>query len=234
MIVLSIDSATECASCSIIKDDTLLGEINFNYKKQHSVILMPEIESLLKNTGLSINSIDGFVISKGPGSFTGLRIGIATVKGLSQGTKKPFIGVSSLDSLAYNVAYTDGIICPIIDALRENVYTALYRFEGENLIKIKDYFIVSIDDLITELNSMNEKVCFIGDALKKFKGKLQSSIKDVRFAPAHLNIVRSSSLGEVGLKLLKEGKSDNIYNFKPFYLRLSQAEREYINKNGEK
>lgn len=132
------------------------------------------------------------------------------------------------------MAYTDGIICPIIDALRENVYTALYRFEGENLIKIKDYFIVSIDDLITELNNMNEKVCFIGDALKKFKGKLQSSIKDVRFAPAHLNIVRSSSLGEVGLKLLKEGKSDNIYNFKPLYLRLSQAEREYINKNGEK
>ena len=118
MKILSIDSSTECASCAVLEDSKLLGEINFNNKKQHSIILMPMVDNLLKNLQLSVTDLDGFVVSKGPGSFTGLRIGMSMIKGLSQGTKKPFVSVSSLDALAYNMAYSQGIVCPILDALR--------------------------------------------------------------------------------------------------------------------
>jgi universal bacterial protein YeaZ len=129
MKILSLDSSTESATCSVLSEEKLYGEITFNYKKQHSVILMPMIDNLLKNIHMDINSLDGFVVSKGPGSFTGLRIGAAVIKGLSQGSGKPFSAVSSLDALAYNLAYTSGIICPILNALRGNVYTVLYKFQ---------------------------------------------------------------------------------------------------------
>lgn len=230
MKVLSIDTATECASCAVLDDDKLLGEISFNYKKQHSVILMSMIDNLLNNLGLNVNSLDGFVVSKGPGSFTGLRIGVSAIKGFSQGTSKPFVGISSLDSLAYNLAYTTGIICPILDALRNNVYTALYKFEGANLKIISEHTIMSIDDLIVELNNRQEPVCFIGDAVPKFKEKLTSGIENVSFAPTHLNLTRASSLGELGLKLLEAETYDDLYTFAPLYLRKSQAEREYEKK----
>ena len=124
MIVLSIDSSSKVATVALVNDDTLLGEYVINDKREHSVLLMPMIENLLKDCELTINDLDGFVVSKGPGSFTGLRIGMATVKGLSFGANKPYISLSSLDGLAYNLSYFSGIICPIMDALREN---ALFR-----------------------------------------------------------------------------------------------------------
>ncbi|AWI07103.1 tRNA (adenosine(37)-N6)-threonylcarbamoyltransferase complex dimerization subunit type 1 TsaB [Clostridium drakei] len=230
MKILSLDSATEAATCAVIEDNRLLGEITFNYKKQHSILMMPMIDKLLKNLKIDINSLDGFVVSKGPGSFTGLRIGVSTIKGLSQGTDKPFVSVSSLDALAYNLAYTGGTICPIIDALRNNVYTALYNFVDNKLQRVSDYMIISIDDLISTMNEQNVKVCFIGDAIYKFKEKLTNNIKNVNFAPAHLNVVKASSLGEIGLNLLNSGIKDDLYTFSPLYIRKSQAEREYEKK----
>lgn len=230
MKILSLDSSTESATCAVIEDDRLLGEITFNYKKQHSVVLMSMIDNLLKNLKLDIVSIDGFVVSKGPGSFTGLRIGASVIKGLSQGTGKPFIGISSLDALAYNLAYTSGIICPILDALRGNVYTALYTFVDNKLHMISEYMVISIEDLIFLLNKHNQSVCFIGDAVPKFKEELCANMQNIRFAPTHLNLVRSSSLGELGLNLLTSGVHDDLYTFAPFYLRKSQAEREYDKK----
>lgn len=232
MIVLSIDSATEAASCAVLEDNKLLSEITFNFKKQHSVILMPLVDNLLKNLQLDLKDIDGFVVSKGPGSFTGLRIGMSMIKGLSQGTKKPFVSVSSLDALAYNMAYTSGIICPIIDALRDNVYTALYSFKDSNLVKDMDYNIMHIDELINLLKEKQQPVCFIGDAIPKFKDKLSESLEKVSFAPSHLNLVRAFALGELGLKLLNQGTEDDLYTSAPIYLRKSQAEREYDKKMG--
>ncbi|WP_416175547.1 tRNA (adenosine(37)-N6)-threonylcarbamoyltransferase complex dimerization subunit type 1 TsaB [Clostridium sp.] len=231
MNILSLDSSTESATCSVISEDKLYGEITFNYKKQHSKVLMPMVDELLKNINMDINSIDGFVVSKGPGSFTGLRIGAALIKGLSQGTGKPFVGVSSLDALAYGLSYTSGVICPIIDALRGNVYTALYRFEKSTLIKTSDYMIISVKELVDKLNKTGDRVCFVGDALKKHKNYISENIQTEHiFAPISLNIVKASSLGELGIKLMKNNIYDDIYNFAPFYLRKSQAEREYEKK----
>lgn len=232
MIVLSVDSATESASCAVINDNKLLGEINYNYKKQHSIILMDMIDELLQNLKLDITEIDGFVVSKGPGSFTGLRIGIATIKGLSQGVNKPFIGISSLDALAFNMAYCQGIICPILDALRGNVYTALYTFNDDSLERISDYMAISIEELITMLKSQNKEVTFLGDAADLYKDKLKKELPSVHFAPGHLNVVKAASLGELGLKHLMQGEKEDIFSFAPMYLRKSQAEREYEKKEG--
>lgn len=230
MKVLSIDTATESATCAVLDDKKLLGEIVFNYKKQHSVILMEIIDSLLKNLKLDISDIDGFVVSKGPGSFTGLRIGAAAIKGLSQGTKKPFVGISTLDSLAYNMAYTPGIICPIIDALRGNVYTSIYEFENEDLVIKSNYMVISIEELIKLVKEKGKPVCFLGDAVLLYKDILREGIEDISFAPVNLNVSRASSLGELGMKKLENNISDNLFTFAPFYLRKSQAEREYEKK----
>lgn len=227
MRVLSIDCSTKCASCCVLEDETVLGEVSFNYKKSHSIILMPMIEYLLSNLDLSINSMDGFVISKGPGSFTGLRIGVATVKGLSQGTGKPFVGVSSLNSLAYNMAYCSGIVCPIIDALRNNVYCSIYKFEGEKLQMMKEDSIISINELIKFLSTQNQPICFVGNAVPLFKEQLLNELKNVVFAPPHLNFTNASSLGLLGMALLNKGVTDDLYTFSPEYLRIPQAEREY-------
>ena len=151
MIVLSIDSSSKVATVALLKDDTLIGEYILNDKREHSVLLMPMIENLLKNCNLTVDDIDGFVVSKGPGSFTGLRIGMATIKGMSVGSNKPYISISSLDALAYSISPFHGIICPIMDALRENVYTALFKNENKKLEKILDYTPLDLDDLINIL-----------------------------------------------------------------------------------
>lgn len=230
MKILSLDSATESATCAILDDNRILGEITFNYKKQHSLVLMPMIDELFNNTGMNIGDIDGFVASKGPGSFTGLRIGMSTIKGLSQGTKKPFVTISTLDSLAYNLAYTPGIICPILDALRDNVYTALYTFDNFKLTRTSDYMNISIEELINMLKEKNCNISFVGDGTFKFKERLMESLSGISFAPAHLNLAKASSLGELGLKLLSKGIEDDIYASVPIYLRKPQAEREYEEK----
>ncbi|MHC1720510.1 MAG: tRNA (adenosine(37)-N6)-threonylcarbamoyltransferase complex dimerization subunit type 1 TsaB [Clostridiaceae bacterium] len=233
MKILGIDTATESATCAVMDDDKLLGEIVFNYKKQHSVILMEMIDSLLKNLKLDINDMDGFAVSEGPGSFTGLRIGAAAIKGLSQGTNKPFAGVSTLDSLAYNLAYTPGTICPVMDALRGNVYTALYEFEEETLIRKSDYLVIPIEELILLISEKGGPACFVGDGTLLYKEILESSIPDIKFAPLHLNVAKASSLTELGMKKLKNNEADNLKTFAPFYLRKSQAEREYEKKQRE-
>lgn len=235
MIVLSIDSSSKVATVAILKDDVLLGEYILNDKREHSVILVPLIENLLKECNLTIDDIDGYVVSKGPGSFTGLRIGMATVKGMSFGNNKPYISISSLDALAYNLISFNGIICPIMDALRENVYTALYKNNNDNLEKIMDYTAMDIDKLVDLLKTKNEDVIFVGDGVYKHKQYICDNFPKAHFAPTHLNIIRASSLGELGLKSLKDGICDDS-NSSPIYLKKPQAERELerrLNANHE-
>lgn len=246
MIVLAVDSSSKVATVALMKDNKLLGEITLNDKKEHSVILMTIIQNLLSTNNINIDDIDGYVVSKGPGSFTGLRIGMATIKGLSFGSNKPYVSVSSLDALALSVANFDGIICPIMDALRNSVYTSLYKgqltanisrcSESDNmniksdlpnsLEKILDYSALDIDELIEIIKAKKEKVIFIGDGVDKYKDYLIENCPNCYFPPNHLNLVRASSLGEIGSALLKNGNFDDP-NSSPFYLKKPQAEREY-------
>ena len=225
MIVLSIDSSSKVATVALLNDDTLLGEYVINDKREHSVLLMPMIENLLKDCELTINDIDGFVVSKGPGSFTGLRIGMATVKGLSFGANKPYISLSTLDGLAYNLSYFSGIICPIMDALRENVYTALYKNEDGEFKNIMEPTPMELPDLLEMLKEKNEEVIFTGDGLLKHKEYIKVNFPNAKFASNHVSLTRASSIGELGLNLLKQGIKDDP-NSAPVYLKKPQAERE--------
>lgn len=234
MKILALDSATECATAALLDDNKLLGEIVINHKKQHSVIMMPMIDSLIKNCGLSISDIDGYAISNGPGSFTGLRIGMSTVKGLVQATKKPFVAISSLDGLANNLFNIDGIICPIIDALRGNVYTNFYKFENGKLVTLEEDQLLSVEEIIEKCSNFAEAVTFIGDGTYKFSSKLLEALPTASIAPSHLNVAKASSIGALGHQRLSEGYSDNVLSAAPVYLRKCQAEREYdakVNKN---
>ena len=154
MIVLSMDSSSLVTTVALLKDEHLLGEFTLNFKREHSVILMEKIEMLLKDCNIDISEVDGFVVSKGPGSFTGLRIGMATVKGLSMGSNKPYLSISSLDALAYSLINFDGIICPIMDALRDNVYTGLYKNIEGNLTKILDCTALDLTELAKDRKSV--------------------------------------------------------------------------------
>lgn len=233
MRVLAIDTSSTVASAAVIDENKLIGEITFNYKKQHSTILMPMIDKLLTSLDMDINEVDCIACASGPGSFTGLRIGAATAKGLCHGTGMPLIGIPTLDGMAFNLPYAKGIICPIIDALKDNVYTAFYRWEGDGLFKLEDYMAVSIVELIKKIKLYNESIIFLGDGVFIHKDKLMDELKEnALFAPQHVNMQRASSVASLALKRYKEGKTDNFLNFAPFYLRKSQAEREYDMKNG--
>ena len=225
MIVLSIDSSSKVATVAILKDDLLLGEYILNDKREHSVILLPMINNLLKECNLDVDDIDGYVVSKGPGSFTGLRIGMATIKGLSFGSNRPYISLSSLDGLAYSLSSFSGIICPIMDALRNNVYTAIYKVIDGNLTTIIEPTAMDIDKLLDLLKEKNEVVIFTGDGLINHKDFIITNFNNPHFAPNHLSITRASSLGELGMKLLKSGKHDDP-DSSPVYLKKPQAERE--------
>ena len=225
MIVLSMDSSSLVTTVALLKDEHLLGEFTLNFKREHSVILMEKIEMLLKDCNIDISEVDGFVVSKGPGSFTGLRIGMATVKGLSAGSNKPYISVSSLDALAYSLSTFDGIICPIMDALRDSVFTCMYKSSNGKLEKVIDYSALSLDELVEELKEKNESVIFTGDGVYKYKEYLLEKLPKAKFAPNHLSVVKASSLGEIGMELLKSGQCDDI-NSSPLYLKKPQAVRE--------
>lgn len=227
MLVLSIDSSSNAAACAIVDENHVLGEICLTDKKQHSIILMDLIDKILKDCELTVSDLDGFVISKGPGSFTGLRIGMATIKGLSFGSSKPCVSVSSLDGLAYNVSSFNGLICPIIDALRNNVYTCIYKMDGDELIILQEPMCISLDELLTILKEKDEPVMFLGDGTIKHRAFLKDNLAKACFAPNHSNYTRASSLGHLGIKLLEQGIQDDLNVSSPVYLRKSQAEREY-------
>ena len=225
MIVLSMDSSSLVTTVALLKDEHILGEFTINFKREHSVILMEKVEELLKDCEVDINDVDGFVVSKGPGSFTGLRIGMATVKGLSMGSNKPYVSISSLDALAYSLLNFDGLICPIMDALRDSVFTCIYKNIDGKLTKVIDYSALSLEELATKLNSLGEKVIFTGDGVYKHKDYLLANIPKAIFAPNHLSIIKASSLGELGMIELKNGNFDDKHSA-PLYLKKPQAVRE--------
>jgi tRNA threonylcarbamoyl adenosine modification protein YeaZ len=192
------------------------------------------IEKLLEITENSLQDIDIIAVSGGPGSFTGLRIGVAAAKGMVQGSNKTFITVSSLEAMAYQQGYFDGVICPIMDALRDNVYTAVYEFKDGELINTMPIDALHIDELLDKLEEYS-KILFCGDAVSIHIGRIKDRLKDKAFFSTQNNMLpRASSIGEIALKKYSKGEISDIYTFSPLYIRKSQAEREYEKRTGEK
>ena len=229
MKILAIDSCSNVATAAILADGVLVGEFVLNNKVTHSTKLLPQIENMMQNADLKFTDIDLFAVTTGPGSFTGERIGVATAKALAHAVNKPMVGVSSLQSMAYNLPYTDFLLCPIMDARREQVYTATFRWQDGNLITVKEDRAMALDDLLAEIN---EDVIFLGDGVPVFKEKITEKLgPKAHFAPTHLQQLRGGSVAECGLAEYNKGNACTYAELVPTYLRLSQAEREYNDRN---
>ena len=235
MKILGFDSSGMVASVAIVEDDILVAEYSVNYKKTHSQTLLPMFDEVVRMTELDPESIDAIAVAAGPGSFTGLRIGMSTVKGLGLALDKPVIAVPTCHALAFNLWGSDKLICPILDARRSQVYTALYEFENGEMITLKEQEAMDIGDLTDIINTMERDVIFVGDGIPVFKERIKENvIKNVSVAPAHLNRQRAGSVAALGLIYMKEGKAESADDVKPVYLRKSQAEREREEKDGRR
>ncbi|WP_129600285.1 tRNA (adenosine(37)-N6)-threonylcarbamoyltransferase complex dimerization subunit type 1 TsaB [Anaerophilus nitritogenes] len=228
MKILSFDTSSMVATIALIEDEKLIGEYIINHKRTHSQKLMPMIDELLKSCEVKIEEIDKIAVAKGPGSFTGIRIGIATAKGLAHALDIPVVGISTLDGLAFNLYNSNGLICPILDARRSQVYTAIYKWDNLNLNRIEEPIAVSIQKLCEILLKRPEPVIFLGDGVQSNKEYLLEVLKErAIFAPNSHNITKASSIGQLAMK---SSEDENFYELVPTYLRKSEAERQYEEK----
>ena len=229
MKILALDSSGLAASVAVVEDDVLVAEYTMNYKKTHSQTLLPMLDEIKKSICLDLDSIDAIAVAAGPGSFTGLRIGSATAKGLGLALNKPLIGIPTVDALAYNLYDTDPntLICPIMDARRKQVYTGLYFFEDHELKIARKQDALPVEELIGILNEQGKQVIFLGDGVPVYKDVIAELCQvPYSFAPAHLNKQRAGAVAALGEIYYKEGKLEDAAEHQPDYLRVSQAERE--------
>lgn len=227
MKLLALESSGLVASVAIVSEDILLAEYTVNYKKTHSQTLLPMLDEIIQMVELDLSEVDAIAVTAGPGSFTGLRIGSATAKGLGLVLKKPIIPVPTLDCLAYNLYGTDKLICPMMDARRNQVYTGLYEFDQLEFKVVSEQKAVDVEEIINEINKLNKKVIYLGDGTLAYKEILMEKTKvEYDFAPLHLNIQRAATVGALGIIYSKKHQMENAAEHEPIYLRLSQAERE--------
>jgi len=235
MKILGIDGSGLVASVALVEDDNLIGEYTTGYKKTHSQTLLPMLDELAKMVELDLNSIDAIAVAAGPGSFTGLRIASATAKGLGLSLGCSIISVPTVDALAFNMWGNDGIVCPIMDARRGQVYTGLYSFEADGTFKvIKEQCAVDFNEIAAAINELGQPVTFLGDGVPVFKELISDVVKvPYRFAPAHHNRQHASSVATLGSIYYANGECETAAEHRPEYLRLSQAERERLEKEGK-
>ncbi len=231
MKILSIDSSSVTASVAITENGKILSEHFINNGLTHSQTLMPMVEETLKDSGILIKAIDLFAITNGPGSFTGVRIGIASVKGMADALNKKCIAVSTLEAIAEPLKKEDVIACAVMDARCNQVYTALFN-KGNRLCEDKA---VLIDELGDELKKYDKKIVFIGDGSILCYEKLHKIIQECGVAEENIRYIHASSVGFVAEEKIKnDEESISSANLVPFYLRLPQAERELNNKKSLK
>lgn len=224
MKILSVDSSAIVASVALCEDGCLLAEYTLNNKNTHSETLLPMIESLLSFFSMEIGDIDLFAVSSGPGSFTGVRIGTATVKGLAFASNKPCIGVSTLEAIAYNLRFHKGLVCPVMNARRSQVYTAIFRSDGEKLERLTDDLAISIAELDTMLAEYSEDTVLAGDGYDICVAGFEKA--ELRPVPERLRHQSAFSVAEAALAAYKSGKYCSDAELGVEYLRPSQAERE--------
>lgn len=226
MKILSVDTSTIVATAAVADEERLICETIVNFQKKHSEKLMPAIDHMLKDAGLTIQEMDGFAIVNGPGSFTGLRIGMATVKGFAQALNKPVVPISTLEALAYNLPYANGIICPILDAQRSQVYTGLYRASEDGNIQCEmNDAVVDVEVLIQQLtNYTDAPVYVLGDGVPRFYDAIAAAIPTAVKVKNHLNMNRASSAAVLAVERALDGNVMDYETVDLSYIRPSYAE----------
>lgn len=226
MKVLAIETSTMAGSVALVDGDELVSEYLLNIDITHSERLLLAIDCVLRDTKMPVGEIDGFAISIGPGSFTGLRIGTSTIKGLAYAANKPVVGIPTLDAMAENISFTDYLICPILDARKKQVYTALYkRGTKDRLEKITPDLVINPSEL---LKKIQERVVFLGDGLKVYHTLIKETLQDMAlFAPLNLRLPRAANVAKLSLCQFKENNVLDLDTFTPSYVRPSEAEEKF-------
>lgn len=230
MKILAIDTSGPNCSVAIIDDNKVVADFTINNGTTHSQNLVPMVEQVQKFTNIELSNIDAFACSIGPGSFTGLRIGIATIKGFAMSLNKPVLSVPTLLALAYNVCNFDGVICSIIDARNDNVYAGIYRSSEEGIELVDDYVSDNIEILIDKLKDFDDNIIFVGDGVETYKylllENLKSDSKEISFAMSHLNCQYALSVARAAKDMAFKNEYNDYNSLSPLYLKKSQAERE--------
>ena len=216
MKILGIDTSTPIGSVGLIDGERFVAEHTLSIVKAHSSRLMPAIDQILKWADLTAHDLDACAVGIGPGSFTGIRIGVGTVKSLCYALKKPIIGVSTLEAIAYNLRYTDKLICPILDARKDEVYGAVFR-GGESLVRQSDDLCVPIETLLSQID---DPAIFVGDGLQRYAPVVKEQFGDnVPLADPIFNVPRGASIARIGYNQLLNGESDDYFSLTPNYVR---------------
>jgi len=231
MILLALDTSSIVATVALMEDDKLIGEYTINHKRTHSQKLMPMIAELLESCETDMEHVHYVAVAEGPGSFTGLRIGVATAKGLAHAMNIPVVGISTLDALAFNLPFCHGLICPILDARRGQVYTAVYKWDDEVLHIIEEPMAITIEELADKLLFRPEKVIFVGDGIQENKELLLQKLGErVIIAPQSARMPKAAAVAQLALQKIQSGQVQSFYELTPEYLRKSEAERQYEDK----
>ena len=237
MKILAIEASGPVAGCALWEDRTLTAEYSVQYKKKHSQSLVPMLDEMREMIDLDLSGIDFIAVTSGPGSFTGLRIGAATVKGLGLALDKPVLPVPTVDSLACNLYGTDRLICPLMDARRQQVYTGIYE-NRDGLNVLRPQCVTALADIVEELNQLGREVIFLGDGVPVNEKALAELMKvPYLLAPAHLNRQRAAATAVRAAQIYEEKGQEALVSsddFRPEYLRVPQAERERGDKRNYK
>jgi tRNA threonylcarbamoyladenosine biosynthesis protein TsaB len=233
MLILAVETSTPTGSIALVeaplggKDSEAAGkclaEHTLNLPGTHSEKLMPAIDNLLREASLSVRNIGGIALALGPGSFTALRIGVSTIKGLAYALRVPVVGVPTLDALAQNLCYASSLVCPVLDARKKEVYAALYRGDGGGrLEKISEDWVMDPEDLCSRIN---EKVIFLGNGVEVYGETFRRKLGPrVLFAPPEISLPRAVQVARLSLPQFNKGHTLNLFSFTPVYLRRSEAE----------
>ena len=231
MLVFGIDTCCMAATAALMNTDVMLAQTVISHKKTHSQMMMPQIESMFALSGISPSDVDAFAAAVGPGSFTGVRIGVATAKAMAQASNKPCIAVSTLEALAHASTCFNGIISPILDARRNQVYNALFESDGTKLFRKCDDRALALSELIDELSALGRDVLFMGDGVLVYREEIAEKLGSrAHFAAKVNNLNLGGSVAEIGIEKLKRGEVLSYNALVPQYVRLSQAERDLLNR----
>ena len=230
MIVLGIESATPVAGAAVVNNNIVLAERFVNNRKTHSVNLLPMVKAAIEEAAIEPGSIAAIAVSSGPGSFTGIRIGMSTAKTLAQVWGLPVLGVSTLDALAYSLNGLKNIVCPILNARKNEVYTAIYDNQGDSQEVVYGPAAVAPQKLVDILNSMGKGVTFLGDGVPEYRDFLLDSLGGAQFAPAPVLLPRGAAIAGLAAARLRVIPGQSPLELLPRYIRLSEAENKLLQK----
>lgn len=225
MNLLLMDTSGPVAGVSIIKNDQVVYEAMAVNQFTHSVSMMPMVEEALNHAGMTLDEMDALAVTVGPGSFTGVRIGVSTVKGMAHGANKPCIAVDALEAMAYSAPCFDGVVCPIQDARAGQVYGAAFRWENGKIQRLMTDTAIRLEDYLTQIKELGQRFWFVGDGLNRYKDSIAQLMGEKAvFAPAAMSYLRPASAAAAALDHREEAV--DYLTLAPLYLRAPQAQRE--------